>query len=299
MNAAQAPANAAAAAAARVELDLCLSRIGLGNIQRMAFDRYSGFIDINDFGNVSEKDISKTIKDIRTHGEMISLYEEKKILALRYLVLDNRRWQLDTNAADVQHIDVLTYLELKASHDHLKEMDTSDVSLPSPFKEPRQWRTFSDQFKEYLTQKYGEMCLMYTYLIRENQDPLALPPSHTNEEQRAATVPLEGEAYARENRQLFSWIKQLTIEGPAWPLISSFDKKQDGRSAYLTLNNHYLGGSAVNSITSAAASTLERIVYAGDRKNYSFHTFLNKFIQSYADLKNYGREEIHLSLIHI
>ena len=34
---------------------------------------------------------------------------------------------------------------------------------------------------------------MYTYLVRENKDPLALPSSHTNEEQRAATVPLEGD----------------------------------------------------------------------------------------------------------
>ena len=74
--------------------------------------------------------------------------------------------------------------------------------------------------------------------------------------------------------------------------IPSFDKKQDGRSAFKKLDNHFLNGSAKESIVSEAEGVLERINFSGERKNFSFEKFITKFIAAYNDLEDYGGQTI-------
>ena len=250
----------------------------------------TGFEHVHDLRTITVTDLQQVVKQARSNGGTFPLLAEKRILALHYTTLDDERWGARTVCEAITKSGNDAYIKLVNDHNSVKNEANEDISLPEKFVEGKQWRRFDSQLKEYLKHKYGKQCIPLVYLIRENEDPVN-DDSIDFEENRIYSVPLDGDSFFKENAKLYSWLKQLMINGPGWTHIQPFDRNKDGRGAYKRLCDHYLSGDHKQTIVQEAESVLERISYAGDRKNFTFDKFIAKFISAYNDIDDYGPQK--------
>ena len=75
-----------------------------------------------------------------------------------------------------------------------------------------------------------------TYLIHDAKEPADTDALYESiDKDLITTMALHGKVYNADNTQLFNMLKPLILGGPGWSFIQTYNKKSNGREAYLTL----------------------------------------------------------------
>jgi hypothetical protein len=174
----------------------------------------------------------------------------------------------------------------------LAEKDDKDADVevkpPDKFIVGSKWSVFKEGFETYLNSQKGRGMIPLSYVIRtlDVVDPQEM--FETDHEKIVKTVPLSGPDFAFDNGNVYDLLKGLILAGPAWPWMQEHDKKQDGRKAWKSLTAHYEGDSVVNRNKEAAYASILKAEYLGDRRHFTFETYVTLHQQAHLDLERYG-----------
>ena len=91
-----------------------------------------------------------------------------------------------------------------------------------------------------------------------------------------------------DNAKVYGIIKQLVLEGPGRSYILRYDATSDGHAAWFALINHFEGDGFRNRNVEEAYTTLEHLVYEGEKKGFSFEKFIERHMDCYLELARHN-----------
>ncbi len=126
------------------------------------------------------------------------------------------------------------------------------------------------------------------YVIREDEAP---PPNqvYQSEHHRLISItPLLGIEFEEDNGKVFDLLKSWTLNGPAWTWMRAYNATRNGRQAWIALIAHFEGDAQRDRVKDHAYAAISSARYFGDRKKFSFETYVTIHQESYSDLEQYG-----------
>jgi hypothetical protein len=66
-----------------------------------------------------------------------------------------------------------------------------------------------------------------------------------------------------------------------WQHVKKFASQQNRRQAWRTLHDHFFGGDKVNTMVADILSTLKRLHYSGDQRNFTFDKYCNAHVDQH------------------
>jgi hypothetical protein len=183
---------------------------------------------------------------------------------------------------------IIIYGRLMAQED--KDDEAEGVKAPTEYKTGSKGKPFKEGCIAFFNTTLGMDRVPFSYLIRPDAapgDPLA---AYATEHARLiAIMPHAGLEYETNNGRVFDYLKSWTLNGPAWTWIRSFSAHRDGRAALLALLEHYEGDAQRDRVKDAAYLAISQARYHGDRKRFSFETYVTIHQDAYEDLEQYGQ----------
>jgi len=101
-------------------------------------------------------------------------------------------------------------------------------------------------------------------------------------------TPLTGIEYEDDNGRVFDLLKSWTVNGPAWTWMRSFNTTRNGRRAWLSLINHFEGDAQRDKVKDQAYAAIAAAKYYGEKKRFTFETYVSIHQDAYADVEQYG-----------
>jgi hypothetical protein len=117
------------------------------------------------------------------------------------------------------------------------------IKTPEPFKKDTKWRAWKESILTYLHLKKGQANVPLAYIVREYDYPLPGMTYQTVHDELVASAILHGPEYNTNNGIVYNLLQSLTLNGPAWAWISTYEHVRDGRNAWKALINYYKGDS--------------------------------------------------------
>jgi hypothetical protein len=171
-----------------------------------------------------------------------------------------------------------------------KNEENEGVKAPPEFKTGHKWKPFKEGCIAFFNTNLGTDRVPFSYIIRENQDPADPMAAYPNEHARLiAITPHAGPEYENFNGRVYDYLKSWTLNGPAWTWIRSFNNARNGRAAWIALLDHYEGDAQRDRVKDAAYAAISQARYFGDRKKFSFETYVTIHQDAYEDLEQYGQ----------
>ena len=276
----------------------------------------NGIDTFDDLIEMSDKDVTGMCEKIRHPGGMkekggtgrdrdelvpdkgvkIGYLQEKSLRQLRFYVFHCDRIQrsFDTNTS---------FGALKVfwnqRFDLEKEGTKADSSKEEikPLKKDSDVRKALEDLDNLLMNRMGAGGSPLAYVTREKVDMPEAVPGETDpgmgkpslEEELIRRTKHSGSHWETDNHSVWNIIRTLTHGGPAWNWVSTYQKKRNGREAYIALKGHYLGVSFVAKTISDATTDLKNIFYTGKSRNFDFETFCGKLNKAFTDLSDNGQ----------
>jgi len=266
---------AAVADEQRIAFENALARIGFSPNERQAFIQTSGCTNIAMLGILPADQISKICKRLSTRAIdpiTLSAIQEQLLLAMRFWVTNLQRLQQQVDANDFT--TALALNQAQTMRQQLEDDARTDreavAKAPDKFKSATNWKVFAEALETYLGQLMGSGRVPLKYIIRNEVIPAPDAVFETDQAQSIAFAPLTGPSFQRDNAKVYGIIKQLVLEGPGRTYILRYDAAGDGRSAWMALKGHFEGEGFRNRNVEDAYSTLEHLVYEGEKKGFTF-----------------------------
>ncbi|MFN9979530.1 MAG: hypothetical protein ACK53Y_06435, partial [bacterium] len=113
------------------------------------------------------------------------------------------------------------------------------VKKPEMFKKDTKWRPWKESVTTYLHSKIGQASIPLAYIVCDHD--VAAPDAiyHSTHEQLVNQAIHFGSEYNTNNGIVYDLLQYLTLNGPAWPWISGFQRSRDGRGAWKALIAYY------------------------------------------------------------
>jgi len=83
-------------------------------------------------------------------------------------------------------------------------------------------------------------------------------------------------------------LKTLTIDGPGWTFIHSFNRTKDGRAAVMALRLQAEGDAAMLTRKESAYNAISLTRYSGPMRNFAFSSNVVKHSDAHAELLECG-----------
>lgn len=158
------------------------------------------------------------------------------------------------------------------------------VKKPPKFKGSIKWKPWKESVISYFNSSLTKDFIPLSYFIRVNDDP-APDAEYDSEHQRlVAIAPHRGTEFKHDNGVVFDFLKTWTINGPAYPWMKQFDTTRNGRATWLSLLTYYEGTAARDCVKEAAYAAKSNAKYYGEKKKFSFDTYVNIHQEAYQDL---------------
>ncbi len=275
-------------AAQAVAFQAALQRIGF---PQLAIDGLvaNGITSTTDLIGLTDKDTSQILKIIRTGNPPITVpYIAQKKLNI-FCFWANRRQRLNEpiDPARFNQAAIDSYSRLM-NFESQEEDTAATVKAPAEFKANSKWKPFKEGVIAYLNSVKGNHNIPLAYVIRELNipDPNAI---YQSEHHRVISIaPLAGIEYEDDNGKVFDFLKSWTLNGPAWTWMRSHNVTRNGRAGWQDLVAHYEGDAQRDRVKDHAYAAIAAARYHGERKKFSFETYVTIHQDSYADLIQYG-----------
>jgi hypothetical protein len=214
------------AAAQLVAFRATLGRIGLSVAVQDALNEhgFTGMYSMMIYSKEQIKHVCTVIRERPVNPLHISIEQEQLLTAMCHWVKSrvriNRSIESNLFTCDVAIAEVIKMVNIAKETITEKE---SDIKLPEKFKMTSKWIIFSEAMDTYINRLKGQGRIPLNYVIHT----LALPEPGTTfdmeQEMIIAKAPLLGDQYNLDNEYVYGIVKQLTLEGPAWAYITSYN----------------------------------------------------------------------------
>ena len=165
--------------------------------------------------------------------------------------------------------------------------DDPESTSVNVFTESANKKAWFEELRGYFTFKKGRSGYPLLYVIRESDDPLDPAPAWgepTLSEYLETQGRHDGRLYAADNTAVWLFLRQKCVGTNAWNCIRTFERRQDGRRAFLTLYGQYMGANVRALLLKKAETTLEHLRFDGRSKNWTWEKFVGKYREAMHDL---------------
>ena len=162
------------------------------------------------------------------------------------------------------------------------------VKAPGEYKKDTKWKAFKEGAIAYFNGAKGNHHIPLAYVIREDEVPQVNQAYQSEHHRLIAITPLAGAAYEEDNGKVFDLLKSWTINGPVWTWMRAHNVTRNGRQAWRALVNHFEGDAQRDCVKDAAYASIAAARYYGEKKKFTFETYVSIHQDAYADLEQYG-----------
>jgi hypothetical protein len=187
---------------------------------------------------------------------------------------------MDYNIAEVTEELAEHWNETMENELESAKVSTDLVKVPEAFKKDTKWHPWKESVTTYLPSKIGQASLPLAYIIRKYDNPLPNVQYATTHDQLIACAILRGPEYNANNGIVFDLLQSLTLAGPAWAWINSYERVCDGRNAWKALLSYYEGASMQMRNKQQCYDAISKAVYKGYTRNFDFLIYMNDFHQA-------------------
>ena len=251
-----------------------------------------GLDSIDTMADVSDEVISNMCKILRRDEAVpVSAMAEDSLKLGCFVARHYRRISRNLTPNGLTRNLINNYRDLKAEEDAYETPD-NNVEI-----DRKDWAKTMDAMKDYLSIRLGRTKIPLAYIIRNNVDvPAAAgdPQDNydTHQDEMIARAPHQDAAgdpldvYNYDNRQVWDLISGWTRDTECWVHVKPFQRRRNGREAYLALYNHYLGINTVNNQARTAESKLDKLEYKSEQRRWGLEKYMQAFKKQYEILKN-------------
>lgn len=142
----------------------------------------------------------------------------------------------------------------------------------------------------YMNQIPGVGGVPLNYIVCWRDEPEENAEEENDAKEAVALAPLQGDAFAIDNRKVYEILKSLIIEGPVWSYFTTaVDKAKDGRAAWILLRDHFEGETYLNCDVEEAEAVIEALHYKKEFANFSFEDFITQLTKHYNTLERHDQ----------
>jgi hypothetical protein len=170
--------------------------------------------------------------------------------------------------------------ELRNSEEREESSKDVDIVKVEALKTVTGWFKWNEKWLNLLSQLHGLAKTPMVFVIcnvadvADVTDAVRETEYSDSDERLIATTLSSGDHYIADNKCVWRELKALTVDGAGWTYIKRFNKKEDGREAYLALKQQCEGDSASLTRKARAYNKISKAKYSGERQNYDFQKFL-------------------------
>ena len=103
----------------------------------------------------------------------------------------------------------------------------------------------------------------------------------------AANVRMD--TFITDNQRTWVLISTICRESECWTYVKKGQRTRDGRLAFRSMYNHYLGPNAVDNMANSVERKLTRTTYEGEKKRWNFEKFTNVHMNAHHTLEGLTR----------
>ena len=229
-------------------------------------------------------------------GVQVSLRAETNMKLACYFLRHRVRISRVSHAADITIANTRSVREMK-----LTEENHENPSDP-PTISHKDWPKTMEAIEEYLRNYLGETGIPLAYVVRKDEavppeadDPATNYESATDEMvARAPYTDAAGDllpTFIADRRKTWELLADLGRDDDCWTYLKPAQRSRNGRLAFWSLYNHYLGPNNVDNMSSAAEKQLTSMRYVGEKKRWNFEKYVRMMQDQFEvlnGLKEYG-----------
>jgi hypothetical protein len=171
------------------------------------------------------------------------------------------------------------------------------VQAPAEYKTGSKWKAFKEGAIAYLNGIRGKHDIPLAYIIRDDEVPQPNQVYQSEHQRLIAVALLQGVVFEDDNGRVLDLLKSWTINGPAWTWMHAHNSTRNGRQAWLSLVGHFEGDVQRDRVKDNAYASIVSTKYYGERKKFTFETYVTIHQDAYSDLEQHG--EIILEEKHV
>jgi hypothetical protein len=269
-----------------VAVNAALTRLGF-NAQSIAGLTANGIITVTDLINLTDKDTAQILKIVWAGPPalIVPYLAQKHMDIFCFWATRRNRLNEPLDPALFMQAAVNTYGAMMALSTQEEDLV---VKPPGEFKKDTKWKSFKEGAIAYLNAVKGKYDIPLTYVIRVDAIPQPNQDFQSEHHQLITITPLQGIEYEEDNGRVFDLLKSWTINGPAWTWMRAFNTTRNGREAWLSLEQHFEGDAQCNRVKDQAYASTASAKYHGEKKRFTFETYVTIHQDAYADLEQYG-----------
>ena len=265
-----------------------LTRLGCSNPARASLAN-QGLDSIDTLADTGEDVISNMCKIIRRDEQVpIPAIAESNIKLASFVARHHRRISRGLAPNGITMPVIRRYRELYAEE---KAYEVPDNNIELDMKD---WAKNIDSIQDYLGIRLGRTKIPLAYVVRREVAVPAAggdPPDNYDTHQdemiaRASHDVANNEAYPYDNRMVWDLIAGWVRDTECWIHVKPFQRRRDGRGAYLAIYNHYLGVNTVNNQARTAEAKLNKLEYKSEGRRWGLEKYIQQFKKQYEILRN-------------
>ena len=167
----------------------------------------------------------------------------------------------------------------------------------------KNWTRTVDIIEDYLRNCLGTTKIPLAYIIRENvavpddnTDPADNYPNYIDELIARAPHVIPGtndhtQHYKDDNIAVFNKLSAMLRDKDCWTYMQRAQRSRDGRLAFMSLKEHYLGKNNVDNLATYAERKLQSTSYTGEGRRWNFEKFVKTHVDQHqvlTDLTRHG-----------
>ena len=277
-----------------------LERVGFANAAASKVTQDQGIDSVAELRIMDDSTVTNLCKVLRRPGGEVNGYPdpgvkvsaraEENLKLVVYLIKHLDRTQRPVVLRDFTLASIRRLTKQR-------EAETQSVSPEQPPKlNPKDWPKMFEAIEEYLRQFRGTTGVPLSYVVRKDLVPAVnlLDPSSnyaTLDEEMIARAPIISPGVVGTSDELelvgpfsdsfvtdraMAWEKISTIfqEHESWTYLKPARKTRNGRMAFRTVYDHYLGPNNVDHMANIAERRLRDVSYMGEKRNWTFEKFV-------------------------
>ena len=246
------------------------------------------------------KGLNKTFGGSRNNSVRFSPVVTKRLSAILFYFVQSVGC-LHT-IPDIDNIDVDLCADLVQVYDAYKKRRDVDgeedtiIELPE-LKGHSNWTSYRDKFESNLSNMIGSRNVPLIYVIDESERPritrttafLEIDVMDLSDDSFfAANTTHHGPLFTEDNSKVWMLIKKSLLGHPPYHHIDEYERRRDGRGAWLALKAYYEGEDFVNKTIQENLTKLRTLHYRGESQRFGFEQFIELQKECYKRLRDVG-----------
>jgi hypothetical protein len=276
-----------------VAVTATLNRLGFSQAAK-TFMNANGLNTTTDLIGLNDKDTAQILKIIRTAEPpvVVPCIAQKRLNIICYWVNRGSRLRETIEAASFNQAALDAYGRLMSFENNQDEEPATQVKPPTEYKTGSKWKPCKEGATAYFNSIKGFHNIPLAYVIRDQENPDPNAVYQTEHHRLISITPLVDIEFEEDNSRVFDFLKSWTLNGPAWTWMRAFNTTRNGRASWQALINHIEGDAQRNRVKVHAYVSISAAKYYGNRKKFTFETYVTIHQDAYADLSQYYGEII-------